>query len=49
MPTLGAGEFFQVDVATAGQVNLTVVPEPGAALSLLGGLGVILGLRRRRS
>jgi len=29
-PTLAAGLSFSVDTATAGQVNLVVVPEPGA-------------------
>jgi fibronectin-binding autotransporter adhesin len=46
MPTLGAGLDWEIDTATAGQVNLVVVPEPGAAL--LGGLGLLALLRRRR-
>lgn len=33
---------------TGNDATLTVVPEPGAAFSLLGGLALLLGARRRR-
>jgi fibronectin-binding autotransporter adhesin len=46
MPSLDPGYSWSLDLATSGQVNLTVVPEPGAAL--LGGLGMLALLRRRR-
>jgi fibronectin-binding autotransporter adhesin len=49
MPALQSGLFFAVDTATAGQVNLMVVPEPSAAmLGLVGGLGLLVFLRRKR-
>ena len=46
MPDLGTGYSWAVDTATAGQVNLVVVPEPRAAI--LGLLGTLALLRRRR-
>ncbi|MEI8354016.1 MAG: PEP-CTERM sorting domain-containing protein [Lentisphaerota bacterium] len=39
MPTLASGYSFEIDTATAGQVNLvTVVPEPSAIA--LAGIGI---------
>jgi autotransporter-associated beta strand protein len=46
MPSLGSGLSWSIDTATSGQVNLVVIPEPRAAL--LGGLGLLALLRRRR-
>ncbi len=50
-PTLAAGQSFQISTATANQVNVVVVPEPGALV--LAGLGVALAgwmtCRQRRS
>jgi fibronectin-binding autotransporter adhesin len=46
----GFNEFFEVSY-TGGDGNdltLTVVPEPSAILSILGGLGLLLAPRRRR-
>ena len=37
-----------IDTGTANQVNLVVVPEPASAITLLGGLGILAALRRRR-
>jgi fibronectin-binding autotransporter adhesin len=37
-----------IDVATTGQVNLVVVPEPGALAGLLGGFSILMGLHRFR-
>ncbi len=41
-----AGSVFVYD--GAGSVNLFLIPEPGAALSLLSGIGMLLALRPRR-
>jgi fibronectin-binding autotransporter adhesin len=46
MPTLDPGYSWSLDLATGGQVNLTVIPEPRTAL--LGGLAGFILLRRRR-
>jgi fibronectin-binding autotransporter adhesin len=37
-----------INTATPGQVNLVVVPEPGALAGLLGGFGMLMGLQRFR-
>jgi fibronectin-binding autotransporter adhesin len=46
MPSLNGGLVWQIDTGTTGQVNLVAIPEPGAVL--LGGLGFLVLLRRRR-
>ena len=39
VPSVGAsGKYFEIDTATAGQVNLVIVPEPGAVV--IAGLGI---------
>lgn len=43
-----AGNYFAAQLGT-GELVPSLVPEPGAAVSLLGGLAMLLGLRRRRS
>ena len=46
--TFGANTYA-VDYNDGGNsVSLTVVPEPGAAVALLAGASMLLGLRRQR-
>ena len=47
MPALASGKSWQLDTATAGQINLTVIPEPGTAGIVATFIAAAL-LRKRR-
>ena len=47
LPSLGAGLSWDVS-SLPGNGSITVVPEPSAAVAMVGGIGLLLGLRRRR-
>ena len=45
----GGGVQFAGTITGPGAVVVTAVPEPAAVVALLGGAGMLLGLRRRRA
>lgn len=49
-PFLIGANLFTIDYNDLGgtAISLVVVPEPGAAASFLGGVGLLAGLSRRR-
>jgi autotransporter-associated beta strand protein len=46
--TVYYGADFTTDATTGGNDILVVVPEPGSAVMLMSGIGMLLGLQRRR-
>lgn len=48
-PTLGAGQSLLINAATAGEVNLVLVPEPGGILIAALGVAWTVWRHRRRS
>ena len=48
MPALSGGLSFALDTATAGQINLSIIPEPSTVGLGIAGLVLMLNRRRRR-